>query len=173
VACVGISDAFMGVPAFGRVALSRAARQQGLSIRPSLAAPTRTVPAARSLGLGGLSMQADAITKEKPLKVVIAGAGVGGLFLAKALRNQVFAPCLLESSAAPPAHARPSAPLVPPQAPQKQAAGAEMKGLDAGVLARMGAAGHGGGGPGEDVQVCTLRGADPAREQRAGDHQGH
>lgn len=92
VACVGSTNAFMGVavPAFGRVALPRAARQQGLSLRPSLATPARLAPAARSFGLGGLNMQADEVTKEKPLKVVIAGAGVGGLFLAKALKNQVF-----------------------------------------------------------------------------------
>jgi len=53
----------------------------------------------RARPLQNLAMQKDmAVTPENPLKVIVAGGGVGGLFLAKALQNQGMQVTVLEKT---------------------------------------------------------------------------
>ena len=45
-----------------------------------------------------LAMQSTAVTPDNPLRVIVSGGGVGGLFLAKALQNQGMKVTVLEKT---------------------------------------------------------------------------
>lgn len=66
------------------------------NVRPALAGRAASL---RARPLQNVAMQADmAVTPENPLRVVVAGGGVGGLFLAKALQKQGIKVTVLEKT---------------------------------------------------------------------------
>eukprot|EP00961_Rhodomonas_salina_P009677 130769-Rhodomonas_salina.1 len=74
---------------------SKAASRVGIQ-RPVLASK-QGLSLGRSL-VTTLQMRSDAVTAEDPLKVIVAGGGVGGLFLAKALQKQGIKVTILEKT---------------------------------------------------------------------------
>jgi ribulose 1,5-bisphosphate synthetase/thiazole synthase len=70
---------------------------QGESI-PFSHVPSFDVHVTRTLVHNPLGEWSSEITPENPLKVIIAGGGVGGLFLAKALQKQGIKVTILEKT---------------------------------------------------------------------------
>lgn len=89
------------VPTLSPFSMRNAAAQRvaGLSIGSLRQTTGGRASTLRASPLPGLSMQGNsAVTPENPLKVIIAGGGVGGLFLAKALQNQGMKVTVLEKT---------------------------------------------------------------------------
>ena len=85
----------------GAVRPLRLSANHRFAIQAPRAAPVAAAHRAPRLPgrLSGLAMQTEqAVTPENPLKVIVAGGGVGGLFLAKALQKQGMQVTVLEKT---------------------------------------------------------------------------
>ena len=93
----GSATAF--VPTLSPSGLAARPHRLGLSVRRAPLLSGRSATRRAAAAPAGLAMQgAAAVTRENPLKVIIAGGGVGGMFLAKALQNQGMQVTVLEKT---------------------------------------------------------------------------
>jgi zeaxanthin epoxidase len=93
----GSATAF--VPTLSHSGLAARPHRLGLSARRAPLLSGRSATRRAAAAPERLAMQgAAAVTRENPLKVIIAGGGVGGMFLAKALQNQGMQVTVLEKT---------------------------------------------------------------------------